>query len=163
MFDDESDYGSALQRYYADTDMAWDPTWPGTRPAPSPRYAQAHPHEDWAETFAHDLHLVDLVDTAVDHGLIPATPEPGDELPTPANALAELLALWRPVGRAIDAAADTVGAAHTYPFDPAPAVIDKRAYVHARVTARRTTRRPERPGLATVEGSRSSRRGRWAE
>jgi hypothetical protein len=130
--DERADYGSALQRYYTDARVTWDRTRGITR------YAQAHPHEDWAETFAHYLHVVDLVDTAAGHGLIAGAAEPGEDLPTPGNAtLAELLDLWRPIALAIDDVADAVGAAHIYPFDPAPSVVDKLAYVHSRVTARR--------------------------
>jgi hypothetical protein len=32
-------------------------------------YASAHPWEDWAETWAHYLHIVDSLDTAMAHGL----------------------------------------------------------------------------------------------
>ena len=49
-------------------------------------YARSHPHEDWAETFAHYLHIVDLVDTAADHGLLDVGPPPDDALPVPAGA-----------------------------------------------------------------------------
>ena len=42
--------------------------------------------------------------------------------------------MWRPIARAVDDLADTVGSAHLYPFDPADAVVDKLAYVHACIT-----------------------------
>ena len=32
-------------------------------------YASSHPHEDWAETFAHYLHMVDTLETAYAFGL----------------------------------------------------------------------------------------------
>jgi hypothetical protein len=129
--DERADYGSALQRYYTTADGAWDEQRFITR------YAQAHPHEDWAETFAHYLHLVDLVDTAAAHGLIPLAPRPGDDLPVPPGATVDqILDLWRPIALAIDDVADTVGSAHLYPFEPAGAVVDKLAYVHACVTTR---------------------------
>ncbi len=32
-------------------------------------WAASHPWEDWAETVAHDLHMLDTVDTALRYGL----------------------------------------------------------------------------------------------
>lgn len=59
LFGDESaDYSAALERHYARDD---DGTW---RPSHISHYASAHPHEDWAETAAHALHLTDLLDSA---------------------------------------------------------------------------------------------------
>ncbi len=59
--DERADYGEALKRHYAD-------------PRPKGKdhitaYATAHPHEDWAETVAHLLHLVDLLDSSAVSGL----------------------------------------------------------------------------------------------
>ncbi|WP_037372258.1 zinc-binding metallopeptidase family protein [Salipiger mucosus] len=54
--DEREDYGAALQAHYANPKPADD--WHITS------YATAHPHEDWAETIAHLLHLVDLLDSA---------------------------------------------------------------------------------------------------
>ena len=65
LFGDEgADYGAALASYY------------DSPPAPDPGhvtpYAQAHPHEDWAETVAHLLHLADLTDSGAAAGFLPA-------------------------------------------------------------------------------------------
>ena len=79
--DERADYDAALRRYYATADAAWD------EHRYVSRYAQSHPHEDWAETFAHYLHIVDLVDTAAAHGLIDiGSPTANDILPVPAGA-----------------------------------------------------------------------------
>jgi hypothetical protein len=128
--DERSEYGAALQRYYASDDWTWhEQTFVS-------RYAQSHPHEDWAETFGHYLHLVDLVDTAMSHALIPVGASVDDHLPAPAGAtLRDLLDLWRPIGGAIRDLADTVGSPDPFPFAPSGAVVDKLAYVHERVTA----------------------------
>ncbi|MGZ9810308.1 zinc-binding metallopeptidase family protein [Pseudoroseicyclus sp. H15] len=59
--DERADYGAALQAHYANT-----------KPADENHitsYATSHPHEDWAETIAHLLHLVDLADSAAATGL----------------------------------------------------------------------------------------------
>lgn len=126
--DERADYATAVERYYATT-----PPWDERRFVT--RYGQSHPHEDWAETFAHYLHLVDLVDTAADRGFIDLPRAAGDRLPVPTGATArEIAALWTPVGAAVDELADTIGAAHLYPVAPRGLVLDKFAYVHARIT-----------------------------
>jgi len=125
--DERIDYAPALERYYARPEVAWDEHRFATR------YAQAHPHEDWAETFAHYLHLVDLVDTASAHGLI--TPDPtnattavGDQ-----GTFAPILRRWRPLARALDAIADAVGSTPVYPIDHGGAVVVKLEFVHATI------------------------------
>lgn len=54
--DERTDYGEALKAHYS------APANAGLDHITS--YATAHPHEDWAETVAHLLHLVDLIDSA---------------------------------------------------------------------------------------------------
>ncbi len=128
--DERTDYATALQRYYSRVDNRWD------EHRFVSEYAQSHPHEDWAETFAHYLHLVDLVDTAAAHDLIDVGTPADDALPVPTGAtFRELLDRWRPIARAVDDLADTVGAGHLYPVHPEGAVVDKLTYVHALVTA----------------------------
>jgi hypothetical protein len=55
----EPNYGNALAKYYAEGPP---PDWPGRFVS---AYATAHPWEDWAETWAHYLHMSDSLDTAV--------------------------------------------------------------------------------------------------
>ena len=58
MFGDErDDYQAALQRHYGNGPP---PDW---RQQYLTTYASAHPHEDWAETAAHLLHLTDICDS----------------------------------------------------------------------------------------------------
>ncbi|MGM0702176.1 MAG: zinc-binding metallopeptidase family protein [Pseudomonadota bacterium] len=73
MFGDErADYPAALQRYYHEGPP------PGWRSSFLTTYASAHPHEDWAETAAHLLHLTDITDSFVAAGLSsPELPSPG--------------------------------------------------------------------------------------
>ncbi|WP_457424453.1 zinc-binding metallopeptidase family protein [Roseateles sp. P5_E7] len=61
--DEREDYGAALQRHYVSGPQ---PDW-GQRFVSA--YASAHPWEDWAETWAHYLHLVDTLDTARSFGV----------------------------------------------------------------------------------------------
>lgn len=128
--DERVDYATALERHYSGAGGSWDRTRFVTA------YAASHPLEDWAETFAHYLHIIDVTDTAVAHDLVPTdgsgivTDEPLRNL-----AFAEVLAAWQPINDALTAVAESLGAAPLYPFTPVGLVVDKLAFVHARVAA----------------------------
>lgn len=59
--DERADYEQALQQHYS------SPTPPGDQFITE--YATMHPHEDWAETAAHVMHLVDMTDSFMAAGL----------------------------------------------------------------------------------------------
>ena len=61
--DERRDYTAALKSHYQ---AGPPPDW-GTRYVSA--YASTHPWEDWAETWAHYLHLVDTLDTARSFGV----------------------------------------------------------------------------------------------
>jgi hypothetical protein len=61
--DERQDYAAALRRHY---EQGPPPDWSLTRVS---AYASAHPWEDWAETWAHYLHMIDTLDTAGSFGL----------------------------------------------------------------------------------------------
>jgi len=128
--DEREDYAGAIEAHYATSTAAWDTKQFITA------YASAHPQEDWAESFAHYLHIVDVVDTADSHGF-PHTGPTADGAPIQIVDLAfsDILDRWWPINTAIDDIAASLGAAPLYPFAPAGAVIDKLAFVHARVAA----------------------------
>jgi hypothetical protein len=64
MFGDErEDYGAALKRNY---EQGPPPDWADRHIS---AYASVHPWEDWAECWAHYLHVVDSLDTALGFGL----------------------------------------------------------------------------------------------
>ena len=64
LFGDETqDYAASLQRNYSEGPPA---NW---RLYYVSAYASAHPWEDWAECWAHYLHMRDTIDTAVSLGL----------------------------------------------------------------------------------------------
>ena len=61
--DERRDYTGALQLYYEHGPVAgWQETWISA-------YASMHPWEDWAESWAHYLHIVDTLETATDYGV----------------------------------------------------------------------------------------------
>src|SRR5699024_1864195 len=76
--DEREDYDQALQNYYAKQDKLI-----GGQEKFISSYAQSHPWEDWAETWAHYLHMVDLLETAAayqTHVTVPDPAQPHDQL-----------------------------------------------------------------------------------
>ena len=63
--DEREDYAAALRHHYENGPRARL----GLRHVSA--YASTHPWEDWAETWAHYLHMVDTLDTAMSFGLEP--------------------------------------------------------------------------------------------
>ena len=103
-----------------------------------------HPWEDWAETFAHYLHIWDTLQTAGAFGVDVR----GAEDPAPDGGdFGELLDDWLPLTYALNALSRSMGRDDLYPFVlPAP-VVEKLAFVHERVTAARHA------GLSSPSGS----------
>ena len=64
--DPDLDYQAAIDRHYSQgAPDGWEQNYVSS-------YATMHPAEDWAETFAHYLHIRDTIDTAAAFGLAPA-------------------------------------------------------------------------------------------
>jgi hypothetical protein len=62
--DDTQDYGAALATHYDNGPPAdWQETFVSA-------YASSHPWEDWAETWAHYLHIVDTLEMAAAFGIL---------------------------------------------------------------------------------------------
>ena len=63
--DPDADYQAALDRHYNEgAPPGWEDDYVSS-------YATMHPAEDWAETFAHYLHIRDTLDTAAAFGFAP--------------------------------------------------------------------------------------------
>jgi hypothetical protein len=135
--DDRDDYASAIEHHYEQGPPAdWQASFVSA-------YATMHPWEDWAETFAHYLHIRDALQTAEAYGVrvdgprvattdrVPLHSDPG-----PAGAdLDALLAAWLPLTYALNAINRSMGAADVYPFVLAPDVQRKLAFVDRCVRA----------------------------
>lgn len=133
--DERRDYGLAMQAYYRDGGVA---DWNGRFVSP---YASSHPWEDWAECWAHYMHLVDTLETAHHFGLRvrPRTARPGQTTmaalfdPYEERDFAALLDNWLPLVHAVNSLNRSMGQPDLYPFVvPAP-VIEKLHYIHALV------------------------------
>jgi hypothetical protein len=131
--DERLDYDSALQRHYA---SGPPPDW-NARHASA--YASMHPWEDWAETFAHYLHIRDTLQTTSEYGLFLATTRhaPGDspaaQADTPDRPFQAIFDDWLPLSYALNAVNRSMGRDDLYPFSLAATVVEKLAYVHDRV------------------------------
>jgi hypothetical protein len=134
--DERADYAEALDRHYG---RQRDDSW---RADHISDYAASHPWEDWAETFAHYLHLTDTLETAYHYGLSLSGPRV-DEAPnawvttSPAADYAdfdELLTAWLSLTYALNAVNRSMGKDDLYPFVLVPAVIEKLRFVHAAIS-----------------------------
>lgn len=124
--DERADYAEALRRHYA------RPA-PETDPDHVTPYAAAHPHEDWAETFAHHQHLVDIVDSAARMNLItPALAAVGgaDFDPCACDDAETVLGVAVELGVAVNHVNRAMGLHDVYPFVLTTAMRTKLAFAH---------------------------------
>lgn len=113
------DYASALKNYYENGPAeGWDALHISA-------YASAHPLEDWAECFAHYLHIEDTLETAVCYGL---AEDPGSDPRQRLDRWAQFVIPLNELGRSL-------GQRDHYPFILTPVVIEKLLYVGAAITA----------------------------
>ena len=137
------DYGQALQRHYERD--ALDTGW---RDGFISAYATAHPWEDWAETWAHYLHMVDLLETAASYATCITVPDiPGqgqllmrDPLATPAADFSLMQAQWVPLTLLHNSLNRSLGHGDAYPFTISAMAWNKLRFVHEVVSARRQQR-----------------------
>ncbi len=115
-------YDEALEHYYAHGPL------PGWQQSHISAYASAHPLEDWAECFAHYLHMSDTLETAVQRGLIAAI--------EPANIDA-LLSVWDGFSVSLNELNRSLGLRDAYPFVTTPSVEEKLRFVHRMIGAGR--------------------------
>ena len=96
-----------------------------------------HPAEDWAETFAHYLHIRDTIDTAAAFGFAPAGAAVDRPLPGDAG-FDRIIELWLPLAWSLNMINRSMGHKDLYPFVLPPAVLDKMRLVHKLVAAENT-------------------------
>jgi hypothetical protein len=133
LFGDETmDYNAALQAYYKQGPPA---DWQGRTVT---AYASSHPWEDWAETWAHYLHIMDTLETAAGFGMSvdPANKaNNGSSKNSPIKFdermdFDTLLTDWIPLTCALNSINRGMGLSDLYPFVIPPAVIEKLRFIH---------------------------------
>ena len=136
--DERQDYAAALKRHYECGPPAdWQASFISA-------YATSHPWEDFAETWAHYLHMVDALETARSYGINVSasfrTPTKGVDLnfePYAASSAAQLVQAWVPLTVAINGVNRSMGQPDLYPFVLSPPVLGKLEYVHGLIHRRR--------------------------
>lgn len=120
--DPDADYQAALDRHYNQAPPGWDDTYVSS-------YATMHPAEDWAETFAHYLHIRDTLDTAAAFGLAPAGATFERRVLGP-SGFDTTIELWLPLAWALNMVNRSMGKEDLYPFVLPPVVLDKMRFIH---------------------------------
>ncbi|EJL08597.1 zinc-binding metallopeptidase family protein [Pseudomonas chlororaphis] len=132
--DERASYAEALDRHYQQgAPNDWSQTYVSA-------YATMHPWEDWAETWAHYLHMMDAVDTALGFGMsaremdFDYQPFPLDTLYDPQHpggpAFLSFVNAWIELAGMLNELSRSMGQPDFYPFILPPAVIAKLHFIH---------------------------------
>lgn len=116
--DETADYQQTVQHHYDDGPPAdWADSYISS-------YATMHPYEDFAETWAHYLHICDTLQTAVEYGLVPHARIEGR------GSFRELVtAVWMPLSTALNVVNRSMGKDDLYPFVIPDPVLDKLDFI----------------------------------
>jgi len=124
------DYAAALERHYQEGPPAnWQNSFVSA-------YATSHPWEDWAETWAHYLHMTDSLETAAACGLTlrPANAEDPELKGTAADILRRrfnsMISDWFALTYALNNLNRSMGLQDAYPFVLSEPAIAKLRFVH---------------------------------
>ena len=120
--DETADYAKALELHYqSGAPFGWDQTHVSS-------YASAHPWEDFAETWAHYLHIVDGLETAQSYGI--GNTETSAINPYESTDCAKLIADWIPLTITMNAMNRSMGNRDFYPFVMSEVISIKLHFVH---------------------------------
>ncbi len=131
--DEQKDYATALETYYKDGPIA---NWNEHYISP---YATSHAWEDWAETWAHYLHMMDTLETAYAFGIRVDPAEMSDD---PANKVniksdpyeiaefGQIVKKWLPLSFALNSLNRSMGYGDFYPFIISSPMIEKLKFIH---------------------------------
>jgi hypothetical protein len=129
--DERESYADALKRHYAEGAPAgWQDHFISS-------YATTHPWEDFAETWAHYLHIVDTLEMAAAFGLrVEPKIAPSEEFtaeldfdPHHARDIDTLISAWLPLTFALNNLNRCMGEPDLYPFLLSPPAIAKLGYI----------------------------------
>jgi hypothetical protein len=116
--DERESYAAAMERHYG---QGAPPEWQERFIS---QYATMHPWEDFAETFAHYLHICDTVETASSYGLATVAS------PKQFSSFRDLVTgVWVPLSIALNQINRSMGKEPLYPFVIPRPVLDKLEFV----------------------------------
>jgi hypothetical protein len=127
---EQGDYMQALRQYYSKGASAnWQNSYISA-------YATAHPWEDWAECWAHFMHIQDTLETANQYGLVGKSirldPRSVDGKSTASSeqiAVEEIISAWAYFTIALNSINRSMGLHDTYPFVISPAIVNKLSFI----------------------------------
>ncbi len=134
---EQEDYAEALSRHYVEGPPAdWQHRFVTA-------YASAHAWEDWAETWAHYLHMTDALETAAACGLSirprrqgePALTTAPTSAGTATGSFDRLIESWFPLTYVLNNLNRGLGMPDGYPFVLSPPAIEKLRFVHDTIAA----------------------------
>ncbi|MDB5888461.1 MAG: hypothetical protein JWM03_1333 [Rhodocyclales bacterium] len=146
--DERQDYAAALKQHYASGVANWqEPNWQEKYVS---AYASSHPWEDWAETWAHYLHMVDALETARACGLtlVPARKdEPSLDAKKKSStndvSVGGMVRDWVALTYVLNNLNRSLGLSDAYPFVLTATVIEKLDFVHKLIAEASTTQLEE--------------------
>ena len=129
--DETADYGQSLQRHYDNGPaQGWEQHFVSV-------YASSHPWEDWAETWAHYLHMFDTLETAYSCGVQLRPQHRGeqqlviDASPVEEDRFDALAREWFALTYVLNSLNRSIGMPDSYPFTLSTPVLEKLRFVHA--------------------------------
>jgi len=132
--DERADYDEAGRRHYGQGPPA---DWPSRFVS---AYASMHPWEDFAETWAHSLHMTDTLETARAHGL-GLKPRPTGQTvrlgQLDPESFEQRIGAWLPLTATLNELSRSMGLPDAYPFVLPAAAIGKLRWVHERIAQSR--------------------------
>lgn len=128
---EEINYSDSLQRYYKN---GAPENW---RESFISKYATSHPWEDWAETWAHYLHVMDMVETAHFFGIKVNPTNRNKSMkasvtfdPYSIADFETIVHKCRPLSFAVNSINRAMGIPDVYPFVISPEVAKKMSFIH---------------------------------
>ncbi|MBI3215130.1 MAG: putative zinc-binding metallopeptidase [Mycobacterium sp.] len=121
--DPDADYQAALDRHYnTGAPPGWEANYVSS-------YATMHAAEDWAETFAHYLHIRDTLDTSAAFGFAPAGAT-FDRRALGPSGFDSIIEMWLPLAWGLNMVNRSMGRDDLYPFVLPVPVLEKMRFIH---------------------------------
>lgn len=133
---EEANYEQALKQYYSGGPPAnWRDNFISA-------YATAHPWEDWAESWAHFMHIQDALEVANTFSLVgksirldPHEAARKLRLASEQLAFGEIIGEWADLTIALNSLNRSMGLADTYPFVLSPPIVNKLGFIFEVISA----------------------------